>query len=347
MKKNSQRPKVSPKVAGNTNRNLRASGQNNERRRAYCLTIWDQDKEEKELITTDAIDSNVAKTTCNEARIFDRITTILTSGIFDNSPIGHLCKCLTYVIKGREKCPTTQRIHYQTYFYFRNKIAFNAIKQVFRTAKIIPADGTALQNKIYCSKDGDEVFEWGVMPEQGKKKYSIEEIKNFTDEQIIANVPITHVKSYMSARDILNSTYHTSEMTKKVSVYFISGPSGIGKTTIHARKIIDDNGGYYNYINCKRDFYMGTGNCKVALYDDWRDSHMTASDFIHLIDYTIHDMNIKNGSRKNKYEVIIITTVQKLENIYKNCKDEPRAQWERRINYINLWPPEVEGLDEL
>lgn len=57
----------------------------------------------------------------------------------------------------------------------------------------------------------------------------------------------------------------------------------------------------------------GTGCC---VYDDFRDSHMKASEFINFIDYNVHNLNIKGGNVKNNYNLIIITSVFPLNDIY-------------------------------
>eukprot|EP00833_Pecoramyces_ruminatium_P004233 jgi/Orpsp1_1/1178265/evm.model.c7180000064620.1 len=51
-------------------------------------------------------------------------------------------------------------------------------------------------------------------------------------------------------------------------------------------------------------------------------------------------MNIKGDSMLNNYNCIIITSIQKLQRIYGNVPDELRKQWERRIEVIDMFPPE-------
>lgn len=85
--------------------------------------------------------------------------------------------------------------------------------------------------------------------------------------------------------------------------------------------------GYWNNVN---------PNIKIMIYDDFRDSHLPASEFINLIDYNKHPMNIKGGSVINNYELIIITSVIDLDCIYSNLDDEPKQQWMRRIDWIKL-----------
>ena len=126
---------------------------------------------------------------------------------------------------------------------------------------------------------------------------------------------------------------------KSVKVYWIQGESGVGKTNM-AKQIVRDNkhifGSKFNRVKYENGFWSGIGSAKIAIYDDFRDGHMKPSEFINFIDYNKHYMNIKGGSVLNNYELIIITTVQKLERIYGNVDGEPRQQWTRRINIIDM-----------
>lgn len=137
-----------------------------------------------------------------------------------------------------------------------------------------------------------------------------------------------------------NADININDWEKEVCVVWIQGPSGIGKTQ-KAKKIIRKNinliGEKVNIIKHVNGFWIGVGNAKAAIYDDFRDSDVKASEFINFVDYNKHYMNVKGGSVLNNYELIIITSVQKLKNIYSNVPDEPRKQWERRIKVINMY----------
>lgn len=135
------------------------------------------------------------------------------------------------------------------------------------------------------------------------------------------------------------------DLHKNVKVYYIQGPSGIGKTE-KAKQIVRDEKENYgtkvNFLKFDGNFWHGVGyNAKVAIYDDFRDSHMKPSEFIHFIDYNKHFLNIKGGNKLNNYELIIITSVQKLDRLYRNMNDEePKKQWERRIQLIDMYGPD-------
>lgn len=98
-----------------------------------------------------------------------------------------------------------------------------------------------------------------------------------------------------------------------------------------------------NSIGLKRDgdFWHGVSDeGGAAIYDDFRCSHMKPSEFINLIDYNRHYMNVKGGNVLNNYGLIIITSVENLDDIYANVPDEPRRQWVRRISQnIELQEP--------
>jgi guanylate kinase len=133
------------------------------------------------------------------------------------------------------------------------------------------------------------------------------------------------------------------EWHKEVKVTWIVGPSGVGKSLL-AQKMLKEEG-YKKMHIVKHDengFWdkrgVGTGY-GAALYDEFRDSDMKTKEFINFIDYNRHYMNVKGGSVLNNFERIIITSVQRPEQIYSKIKDdEPRKQWLRRMNIIDLNP---------
>lgn len=129
---------------------------------------------------------------------------------------------------------------------------------------------------------------------------------------------------------------------KQVKVYYIQGPSGAGKTNMAidlAEEYENKWDTFTDWLKCDNGFYSGiTGNAKIAIYDDFRPSDMKAKEFVNLIDYNKHNLNIKNSGLTNNYNLIIITSVIKLSTIYKNVElEEPRKQWERRIELIDMY----------
>jgi len=64
-----------------------------------------------------------------------------------------------YLIFGKEICPTTGTPHLQGYVQFKKKLRMAQVKECFKSRRINVrvANGTALQNQMYCMKDSDYV----------------------------------------------------------------------------------------------------------------------------------------------------------------------------------------------
>lgn len=241
-----------------------------------------------------------------------------------------------YLLMGEEKCPTTGKTHYQTFVQFTSPRTFKALKKKLPTSHIEVTKGSVKQNITYCKKDGNIHYEEGTAPYE---KLTAKELREMNYEQIIDYDARCH-QAYIKAKNILENDIDIDELKKDIKVYYIQGPSGIGKTE-KAKSIIRENKDKYgtkiNMIKHENNFYIGVGTARIALYDDFRDSHMKASEFVNMIDYNIHHMNIKGGAQPNKYELLIITSVQPLTEIYKNMAGEPRKQWERRVEIIDMF----------
>lgn len=135
------------------------------------------------------------------------------------------------------------------------------------------------------------------------------------------------------------------EWKKEVEAIYIYGPSEFNKSEL-CEQIMEKSGiDEFQEIKYNGHFWLGIGGTEItgtAIYDDWRDSHMRASEFINFIDYRIHNMEFKGSYAKNKLSLIIITSVQSPYEIYKNMGDEPKHQWLRRLTIIEKYGPKVE-----
>lgn len=237
--------------------------------------------------------------------------------------------------------------HYHLYVQFETmkRISFKKLLG----AHIENCFGSAQQNIAYVKAEDDKHKKLGITSEliyeNGTPKLkggipSIRDIQNMSEEEI-KELPVNLINCARKAKQELEADIDIDDFHKRVRCIWIQGPSGIGKTKLAVNLIkafSDKYGTKFNRVKYENTFWLNIGNsAKVALYDDFRDSHMKPSEFINFIDYNKHPMNIKGGSKINNYEFIIITSVQRLSEIYRNVRDEPRLQWERRIWVINLY----------
>lgn len=247
-----------------------------------------------------------------------------------------------YKCWGLECCPTTGRMHWQSYIYFKNARWWSAIKEALPTTHIERAKGNAEQNRKYCSKTAmeDGTFrEEGDMPQQGK--ITADDLRHMTHEEIIDRNARCH-RAYITASEILKSKMTVSDWKKgkDVKVYYYYGVSGCGKSTKAADHILETYGDVKicigSYVN---NFYiLNDTEAEILIMDDWRDSDMKPSEFVKMIDYRVQQMNVKGGHILNKFKAIYITTVRPIHKIYKKMRrrDEHMEQWTRRMTIEHL-----------
>lgn len=267
--------------------------------------------------------------TLNQIQYYNEIKDYLTN-----------LKTFSFLISCKEYAPTTNKEHIHIYTHFKQSIKLSLKK--LKGAHLEKCRGTPEQNINYITKDGNILDEIGERPHQGKKNYNYNEINNLTQQDILNNEDLNLIqkKTLLNIKkDISNQPIKLSDYRKNIKVYYIYGPSGSGKTNKALDIIQENNYNEFDEVKYSNGFYIGaSGLSKVCLYDEFRASHMSISEFINFIDYNKHNMNIKGGFIKNNYELIIITSIQNPNNIYNNVIDneETREQILRRINIINL-----------
>ena len=140
-----------------------------------------------------------------------------------------------YICWGVERCPTTDREHYQGFVVFNRTYRIPSAKRVICAGDgchLEPRRGTRQQAVSYCGKCGDLV-EWGKLETYNQRelieKLSIEEIKVMD--------PLFYVRYH---RGIEKYKIKESKEFRKLHVEWLWGAAGTGKT----RRVMemDDSG---------------------------------------------------------------------------------------------------------
>lgn len=255
----------------------------------------------------------------------------------------------SYLIMCDDECKNG-KWHAHAFIYFKNAMTLKAVQKIFGTKiKVIPNTNNyencikyikgeiAGKGKSLADVRKSNIREWGEAPMMNGKHRTVAELKNVESPDEL------DWRMYSTWRKIKDDEAMSIELDnwhKDIEVYYIHGESGRGKSE-RAKQLLKELGfKRCNIIKYENGFYNGIpskGTDECAIYDDWRDSHMKPSEFINLIDYNRHTMNIKGGSVMNNYKCIVITTVQRPNEIYRNMRDdEPRKQWERRMKFIDM-----------
>lgn len=258
--------------------------------------------------------------TLNQIELYDELKELITK-----------LKSCDYFLAAKEIAPKTGHEHIHIYAHFESSYKLNK-KIVAIGAHIDICRGSPKQCIEYVKKDGDIIDELGEAPTQGQM-HTVKDLKE------IKNPDDLYWTEYNTWTKIQGrpQKIKAGEWKKEVKVYYIWGPSNAGKSDMIEKIIADEKIEEFEEVKHIGDFWQGvvdgTGTC---VYDDWRDSHLKASEFINFIDYRIHNLNIKGGNVKNKYNIIIISTVQDPNQIYSSLEGEPRKQWLRRMNIIDM-----------
>lgn len=250
----------------------------------------------------------------------------------------------------REIAPSTGHQHIHLFLKMKGPVRLSYKKLC--GAHIEFCRGSDLDNWKYITKEdepekaGEIIYKYGDRPseeedkEKKKKGVTIAEAKEMPLNEL-EELPLVYYKQVQDITLKKNNEMTGKSANKKVKVLYFYGPSGVGKS-IWAKWL------FRNYrmdlVKYIGSFWHGVSlNANCAIYDDFRDSHMPPSEFINFIDSTKHSLNLKQGSWKNLYSYIIITSIQHPNDLYPGFQEkaiknheEPRRQWMRRMKCVNV-----------
>lgn len=243
-------------------------------------------------------------------------------------------KSLKYLISCKETAPTTGHQHIHIYICFDGSIKLS-IKKLCG-AHVEACRGTHKANIDYIRKDGEILDEIGEEPRERGGSHTVKELKAINDPD---ELDYKEYNTWNKIHEKEAANIDIEELAKKVQVYYIQGPPGIGKTERMksiVRELKSKYGSKINMVKYEGGFWLGIGTAKIAVYDDFRDSHMKASEFINFIDYNKHPMRILNGSVMNNYREIFITSIIPPMELYRNKTEEFKKQWLRRMDIYKI-----------
>lgn len=262
-------------------------------------------------------------------------------------------KTLIYYVDCWERCPTTGNEHWHIYCHFNCSVRLSQ-KKCFN-AHLEPCRGSPKENRDYIKKIGKheddfyrdpnnhlDLSEIGSLP-TSTGNLTGDELMVMSNREIVMHDPRCH-KAYLEAKKKLSSPGKIpwNNTKKKIKVYYICGPSNSHKSDtaehIGFMSGLDPEG--FNRITHVNGFWDPTDtDSKIVIYDEFRDSHMKPSEFLKFIDYRAAKLNEKGSSFVNNWELIIFTSVQSFDRLWKGMsdKEESKKQWERRVEVINFY----------
>lgn len=86
------------------------------------------------------------------------------------------------LVVGEEVCPTTQKVHYQTYVRFESNKRFSWWKSQFPTAHVEPRRGSEPEAAAYCRKDGRVLVDFGCSVDSEPAADTTEHVLNMLED---------------------------------------------------------------------------------------------------------------------------------------------------------------------
>lgn len=184
------------------------------------------------------------------------------------SPQGWTYDYLVYQLeKGAEGTP-----HLQGYVYFPNPLRLTSLKKLDARAHWLPAKGSALQNKAYCTKEDTRIegpFEFGSLPQQGKRN-DLEHLKTCLDQ----GMPLKEISEKCFSQYLRFSRgiekyqlMHTPPRSWETDVKVVVGPTGVGKTRYCYAKYPDAF--WKTKSNGNNNWWDGYVNQTVVIIDEY------------------------------------------------------------------------------
>lgn len=240
-------------------------------------------------------------------------------------------KSLTYyMVSPMEVGKKTHHEHYHIYLYFRCPIKLNIQKCCGAHVEI--ARGTYNENLKYLTKTGALLEEWGERPHRGAK--TIADLKAMDADEVSPNY--YRIKKQLDEEEKNKNEFFDmldeieKDELKAPEIIYITGAPGKGKTySAYKYALSKYKKNEIGKITLKNDFFdIINEDAKCYVIEEFRPSQIKATDFLQLTDKYGYRANVKGGFISLRPEMIIICSVKKPWDIY---KDEVNQQFRRRI----------------
>lgn len=233
-----------------------------------------------------------------------------------------------YLVYGKEKGEEGTP-HLQGYAYFKTQRTLTSLKKKLPRAHLEVAKGSAEQNRVYCTKEG-EFVERGDQPYVSGKPSAVERNKRLREAPLLelvesGELALNQVPIIKKARIILAQEGSPVE-TQYCKGVWVHGPPGTGKSH-YARTTYPDL-----YVKAQNKWWDGYQGEKVVLLDDY-DTPMLGHHLKIWADKWKATGEIKGGTVNLQHELFIITSNKTPQEIWPDDDMLVRAL-NRRFTFI-------------
>lgn len=203
-----------------------------------------------------------------------------------------------YICWGRERCPDTDREHYQGFIVFDRTYRIPGGKRVLGggdTAHLESRRGTRKQAIDYCRKDG-EFTEWGNVGRRTIEDLLRTDIKTIREEN-----PLFYVRYHRGIEKLL-STPKGGLNFRNIEVTWLWGATGVGKT----RQVMEMESVYK--LDPPYQWFDGYEGEDILLLDDFDNETIARGMLLNILDGYRLRLPIKGGHTWAEWTKVFVTS---------------------------------------
>lgn len=263
---------------------------------------------------------------------------------FFTEPKLKICDKVRYAIYGKEICPVTKKIHWQSYIELYKPSRIAGIKKIYQdnTIHCEIRKGTREEARDYCKKDNQFTEHGKWIKGQGHRS-DLETIVNELQEgkklsEIMLDQPSVYCQYRNGLKDIASQVNkNNTKKFRKLEVELICGPTGTGKT----RSAMEF--AQYRIQGTQLNWWQDYDGEEIICIDEYSND-IKITELLNLLDGYQLRLNVKGSHTYANWTKVYITTNLKLEELHGEAKPAHRDALFRRITKIkNFWNEVVQG----
>lgn len=256
---------------------------------------------------------------------------------------------MQYLGYGEEICPSTGRLHWQSWVAYHNPRTINSVSKDFNNSHVEIIRGTIEHNEKYCGKN-DKFVSFGELPKQGTRtdlNVIKEQILNGyqVDDLIIESPMIFHQygRTLNHLEDLYLRRKNRTTMTEGI---WYHGATGCGKSM----KAFENYHYTTHYVHNIRDkgWWDAYKQQETVIIDEFR-GEISYNEVLALVD--MHPLTVPRRNREpmpfTSKKVIITSSLHPREVFRQRNEKDSLKQLLRRFEIIELTPGDNRFENEL
>lgn len=245
-----------------------------------------------------------------------------------------------YLVYGEEVAPTTGTPHLQGYMYFKSARKGSALKKMIGTGlSLRKANGTAEQNRKYCTKEG-QFKEFGTIPKQGERSDLKDLVGSLSaSHKSIEELALGNPQAYHQYGRTLHFIHGIKLREQKrdfmTEGVWMWGKTGVGKSHDAVHMCMEKQYSMYEYEYHKNGWWNNYRGQDAVIFHEFDKHTMSFEQLKRMVDkypFNVPQTNVGTVPFMSKF--VIICSDRPPWNIYDEETTQSIGQLFRRFKMI-------------